>query len=401
MSKIYTMSFTFLAVLSIGLNFMLRHEEQVDFNQDFVLETIDGDASIFDSTLELSAIISQGSTSHYRVTLTDRGPSFERIAFDVRHGLDDRQLANREFYRGTWEWDRENPTRTENYRILYNQSTTSRYIHILNETTGAFTRIADPHFASTRHGIFSVGWVSTDWHIFEMDGALYALGHVWGYPTVYHFDLEREILVPLFEISMPSTNGGIWMTTENGIYFYENDWETWDHFIAGYVDETAEDTLEASTNRLFVLDLETESMRELDHSLVGMSDWGSNRSWRDDVIIEGIVTTSPDGTQHMSIDGFSTINMTTGERRIFQSRRLTEIIEEAESVRGWTHWQETRLVGDYFITYQYINDLTQIISVIDLNTMEEVFIGRIHLRQDQGLRMRWGAVPIGFRIMQR
>jgi len=411
MNKNFSITLMILAVIAVGSTLILRQADAAIPNQNFRIEVLHGDASLIDDIFEISAIRQEGTNDFSRVILTTNEPEITPIRFDARHQLDDRQLENREFYRGTHAWTRRrsNQNETMNHQVLFVDNWPNpRNLNVLNKETGTFATFEEPdtdaHFLNwpTRLFLEQNGQLKL---IIVAEGTLHA--------RVYHVDFNRDRLIFDFEIRQEVL--GSWFVTDNHLYFYEmGGWvqspQGWSEFVynpseatGGFDRETGVDTLTHSNRPLHILNFETQ-MLESRPSPVGVSNTWSLTHWGDYIIHDGIVTFDDQGNEG-HIDGLALINFETGQRHVFQDSSLDDWFESQQDA-GWggisTHWWGERYVLDhYLVATVRINEFLQFIDIFDLDNMEHIYRGRINIRRDQGLLSDdWGQVN-GFEVRLR
>jgi len=412
MSKNFSITLMILAAIAIGSTLFLRQADATVLNQNFRIETLYGDENLINDIFEISTIRQEGANSFSRVVLTTNEPEITPIRFDARHQLDERQLENREFYRGTHVWARSthNRNETENFRMLWihnwpNAST----LNILNKETGAFASFEDVdssnHFQNWTMSFF-----------LEKEDILYQVVAEEGrsHARIYRADFGQGRFVFDFDIRQDSEAAGSWFATANHIYFYEmggwvhspQGWSDWvdnpSEATGGFDPETGVDTLTASGRPMYAINFETGRL-EPRQSPVGIANSWSRGHWGDYFIHEGIVTYDEQG-QLGNFDRLSLINLELGHRYVFLDTAWNDW-HETQQNDGWgmtSHWwTEHYIMGDYLVATIRIDEFLQFINIYALDAKTLIYRGRINIRRDQGILTNdWGQVS-GFGVRLR
>jgi len=390
------MTLVVLAVIAILSTLFLRQADATVLNQNFRIETIYGDPNLINDVFEISNIRQEGTNSFSRVVLTTDEPEITPIAFDARHGINDRQLENREFYRGTSWWVRtlENRVETENFRVMtINNWPNPDTFNILNKETNEFISVEN-----SSNGNAFIYWT---FRLFmEKEGTLYMVivGENEPKARFYKVDFERGRLNYYFSVQHENPIAGRWLLNANGIHFYQNG--GWDRDLpsgatGGWNPETSEDTITTSHLPFYYINFETQSL-ESRPTPRGISSWGwgwDRLYWQDYAISEGILTYNDDGSRG-HFDGFSLNNLELGHRHVFPNTTWDDWAQtqQGTSIGGsWGVWMS--VVCDYLVEVTRINDFLQIIMIYDLTTMSKIYHGRINIRRDQGLLTNdWGQI---------
>ena len=388
-------------MVAIAATLFLRQADATVLNQNFTIETLYGNPILLDDVFEINAIRQEGTDSFSRVVLTSNEPEFIPISFDARHRINDRQLENREFYRGTHRWQRNNPFETENFQILIisnwpNPST----FHILNRQTGDFIRTQDTINTQAFNSWSLMFFV-------ERDANLYVISAEGTAPNarVYTVDFQAEALNYSFSVQQTSQTGGAWFVSANNLYFYEmGGWvqrpgQDWEEFVevesgatGGLDPETGEDTLTPSERSMYAINFDTQSF-EARPSPTGLSTWSQRAQWGDYVILDSIATYDHHHDRGY-FDGISIVNLEEGYRHVFQNTNWNDWFEtqQGDNISS-TWWSDTYVIGDYLVEATLLNQFLQFITIYDLTTMTRIYHGRINLRRDQGLlRTDWGNI---------
>ena len=374
-----------LAIIAILSTLLLRRVDATSLNENFSIETLSGDASLINNVFEISNIRQEGTNQFSRVVLTTTDAEISQITFDPRHQLDERQLENREFYRGTHIWQRggwgwSGNQHTASFRIFTIWGNNQSIYRILNTKTGDF--IAIP--ADFNHTSDFTHWV--DIFFLEQDGQLLYIAAEHNQPraSVYAINFETGQFEYLFSASEETTADGTWFATENGLYFYGHNWTfTTGQFMGTLPEEIDPDTLGPSDNPFYGINFETEEI-DLLPTPSGISDSWSWARFGDYALFQGILTYNLEGDRVM-VQGSTLVNLETGGRHIFPA---------VESPHGeWIEPTEYLLLDDFFIGLTRLNQFTQDIVIYDFETMEKIYHGQINLRRDQGLILNnWGWV---------
>ena len=381
MNKTFSITVAILSVVAVVSVLFIQHIDAAALNENFGIETLYGDANLIDEVFEISAIRQEGSNSFARVILTTEQAEITSISFDSRHQLDDRQLENREFYRGTDRWQREGTwhlrNNTDNFNIFtiwhYPGSTT----HFMNTATGEFAAFS---LNSTSNFVY---WA--DDFFLEHEGELYYILVEFDQPraSVYVVNFANERLEYQFSVSQEESKEGVWFATQNGLYFYE-----FERFNAYWTEvawdpEINEDVLESSGNSLYAINFNT---REFDSrpSPTGIIDnWASAR-FGDYILFDGVLIDS-DNNLPTVLRGSTMVNLETGQRHILADAVTADLIND-----NWTS-TEYHALNNFLVGVFRTNQFTQYIIIYDLNTMEKIYHGRVNLRRDQGLLSNdWG-----------
>ena len=413
MKKLFTITFTMLAVVSAFASLLLQRANANDeINNNFGIETLFGDSRIIDEVFEISAV-RQNRNTFQRVVLGAEESTMTDIFFDPHHYIDERQIENRAFYRGTHRSQRTNPFTTENYRIMMIHNWPTNLFSILNTNTGEVVRIED----TTNRQVHGTWWQRLLFT--EHDGQLYiiAVADNSVVANFYTVDFDTKTLVHRFSINDEYLGAGTWFQTNNGLYFYEvGGWvhhqidrhSSWGEFIeiesqstGGFDPETGIDTLTASGRSLSYFNFTTREF-ESRPSPVGLSESASRErtTWGDYVIFGRIQSCyeweSIYGCGYF--DGISLVNLESGHRHVFNDRTVEDNMHDW----GGTWGQELFVHDDYLVTSTVVNDTYQFIKIYDLNTMNLVYHGQIHLSRDQGLiGSYWFGGPLPFEIRLR
>lgn len=375
MSKNLSITLMIFAVIAALSTLLLGRVDAHSLNDDFTMRTVYGDPILIHDIFEISNIRQEGSNQFSRVVLTENEAEIFPISFDGRHQLDDRQLAHREFYRGTSSWQRQvqgfsGNQQTTHFHILTiwgNHSVSYRILHV---ETGDVVTIDDPQ----TQGL--IEWAEV--YFLERDGQLYyvEVRHGGLQASVYQVNFETEQLEHQFFAQNESTTEGTWFATEHGLYFYGHSWTfSSAPFIGELPEEIDPDTLPASENPFYRLNFQTEEI-EAAPAPTGISDVWSWARFGDYAVIQGVLTTNLAGEQVLT-QGFTFVNMETGERHIFP---------EIAAFQGqWMNPSEFLVIGDFLINFRSPSPFTQDIIIYDFESMAKIYHGSIILRTDQGL----------------
>jgi len=387
------------SVIAVISTLLLSHVSPTELNDNFRIDTLYGDANLINDVFEINVIRQEGTNNFSRVVLTTEDAEIIPIDFDPRHQLNDRQLENREFYRGTHPWQRNNrwsgAQSTENFTImtLWDRHTTTR---ILNVITGDITSISD--------GSTGEVWYHNTWfHEFflEQNGELFRIlaENSRQNATIYRVNFTTGRMEYQFSFNETSDEMGSWFVTQNGLYFYEHGQLPFPPWVSIYWDpETQVDTFGASENPLYALNFNNRTL-EPRPSPIGIHNGWARASVGDFIIMEGVLAYN-DNDELNVFDGTTLINLETGQRHI-----LTEAVSLNEPLDNYWSWREPTEfhgLGDFLIGTNRPSQFRQYIIIYDLNTLEKIYHGRITLRRDQGLLFdNWSGWISGFEVNLR
>lgn len=387
MNKSFSITLMILSVVAVLSTLLLRHVDATNLNDNFRIETLYGDPNLINDIFEISNIRQEGTNQFSRVVLTTTTPEISGISFDSRHQLDDRQLENREFYRGTFPWQRggwgwsgsHDTTNFQIFTIWGNYKVTYR---ILNTETGEFIAIPT-NFNQSNNYIFT-SWV--DVFFIERDGALYHISaqHDQLNASVYRVNFTTEQIEYQFTVSQETDAVGNWFATEHGLYFYGHNW-TWStaQSRGTLPDEIDPDALDPSDNPFYGINFETQEIDELP-APIGISDSWSFGRFGDYILTQGILTYNLEGDRIIA-SGYTLVNLESGERHIFQAPEPTH--------GEWIEPTQYHALGDFLVGVTRSDQFNQDVVIYEMSTMEKIYHGRISLRRDQGLVLNdWGWV---------
>jgi len=386
MKKTFSITLSILGIIAIVSMLLLRQADATILNQDFGIETLYGDPNLINDIFEISTVRQEGSNSFSRVVLTTGKAEITSISFDARHMVDDRQLENRELYRGTRYWERRwSNYYLDNFRMrkvwFGNYPAFAPDLYILNTTTGDFSIIPIETLS---------GWMYWDYlFIFENNGELFYIAVEDNQPqaAIYAINLTTERMEYQFSINKYSDIGGTWFATENGMYFYADggEWynrnvELYSHVRSDWNSATDEEILESSGNSLYMINFENRSF-DSRPSPIGLHSPWMNGHWGDYVMIGAYRACNSD-EPIILYSGVTLVNLEQGHRRVITDPISTSFNHYDEFMFYPT---EYRILEDFLIGTGRSTKFTQDIFIYDLSTMEKIYHGRINIRRDQGL----------------
>jgi len=366
----YVMSIGIVCIISLGSLFFFQGTSTQDLNRDFKIETLRGDASVLDD-FSFSAIIQESPTNFSRVTLTSDGASIESILYDYRHGFDERQLENRELFRGaSWAEIIETDHFTFSHRFDSSYVWNTRHeptarIAILNHETGNVD-VFNPLFPEINPTI-PIWWT----FLIEDNGTFYYV-----LPTetnelfVYQIHPESLTFEFLFQKDLSSLNR-------------QDAWINWREFDGSLYAEVFNSM--GTTSDVFFFNVQNQQLEELNSEIDFFNNWVFGRRNQ-----EFYFTHFPENT---NLPTLNRINLETDEVTELPVATFTEDLEGMG-------FQNFSIVDDYLIGIyheQSMRPMAQFIVIYDLNTLEIIYEGRINLRLDQGLLEQWGTIQ-GFNL---
>lgn len=366
----YIISFGIVCLLSLMGVFISLQTDAQELNRDFNIETLYGNEDILDE-LEISAVIREGRKDFSKVTFTSNGAEIEPTIYDEHHGLGERELENRELYRGAaWvsKLETDDFIITHNFDHMYiwnSSSDPSARLAVLNKETGkieALTHVFDevlPHMQV---------WSSSAFLI-ESNGVFrYVLVTENNEFLVYLFDPAAMTLTFEFSDTIETSGNGwvSWGATDHGILMMEQD----DN---------------GNNTGFYTLDFETRefkaiSLEKIDFEISLWNMWSTGSK----ILFEDWET-----------NGINILDIETGEATQLEAPSFaTELTNDM--------WATHSVVGNnkYFVLNFNVESMTpqtQFIAIYDLESLEKVYEGSIRLRRDQGLLEIWGTIQ-GFSV---
>jgi len=387
----YLISFLVICLVSLGsIVILLQTGVAEAFNRDFKLEILLGDTSIFDK-FQFSNLIQEAPNRFTQVTLTSGEPLFEPTIFDQTHHLNAQQLAHREVYRGISSFIRGNFENDE-VKVVYgfdnhvwqaSRDSTIR-VNILNKQTGDISRI---NYVLNDSAID----LRQVWNVFlvENAGGLYLVLPEDGILSFMVYAVDTQNMRLEYEFSFNNGQGLISTEHSSGLFGGSTSttiavldgtrWGSWHatakdvYFNLGMNPDANDDE---PFSELYRVDFASQSVELV---TVAGDFVGLIGGFADLLVTETQVLAEETGEW---LDAIAVANLQTGEVTPLMNPFMAEHAADFNSRRGW--WQSHSIVGNYLVL-NYRPDTLQLVAIYDLTTLELVLMGRIRLRQDQGL----------------